>query len=348
MRTKKSSTDEEDAVDDIDDDDDADVVMGDKATGASDGDSPPPLSVRAGRLRVKVRSRGGRGGAAAVASGRPSRLSRGGGVAGGGVGGSDDPDADDGLSDDDGSVERLPQRDTSIRSRGLAFEGGGRSSEEPPRSSAGGDDDEDADADVNADADGDADADGPASGRGGGGGGDGGGDGGDGGGGGGGSSSRGGSLPPASSSARQSRRSGSVGSATTRGDDADGDGDAEEATLRKEQVARLRRITHEKRRQEKRVATIERVLRGVTTKRKKAVQASEAAVADARETLAVNRPRRGAVRHLSSRSGGGTTLSFVAGDPLPPLVAGGLPRRPPPPACTRDPKTGKRVFATEA
>ncbi|KAK1860455.1 hypothetical protein I4F81_003044 [Pyropia yezoensis] len=122
----------------------------------------------------------------------------------------------------------------------------------------------------------------------------------------------------------------------------------QEATLRKEQVARLRRITHEKRRQEKRVATIERVLRGVTTKRKKAVQASEAAVADARETLAVNRPRRGAVRHLSSRSGGGTTLSFVAGDPLPPLVAGGLPRRPPPPACTRDPKTGKRVFATEA
>lgn len=167
-------------------------------------------------------------------------------------------------------------------------------------------------------------------------------------GGGGGGSSRGDSLPPASSSARQSRRSGSVGSATTRGDDGDADGgDAEEATLRKEQVARLRRITHEKRRQEKRVATIERVLRGVTTKRKKAVQASEAAVADARETLAVNRPRRGAVRQLSTR-GGGTTLSFVAGDPLPPLVVGGMPRRPPPAACTRDPKTGKRVFATEA
>lgn len=50
--------------------------------------------------------------------------------------------------------------------------------------------------------------------------------------------------------------------------------------LHRQQQARLRRITHEKRNEEKRAAMIEKVLRGVTGKRKKQSQEAELAAVE--------------------------------------------------------------------
>lgn len=115
----------------------------------------------------------------------------------------------------------------------------------------------------------------------------------------------------------------------------------EEAELKKQQRARLRQMIHEKRNKEKRAAMVDKVLRGVTSKRKKLTLASEERVAQVGTRLRENGMREGCLRFVSNREGvsvsvpGGCEVPFYLGENAKAMY---------PKACKRDPRTGKRVF----
>lgn len=117
----------------------------------------------------------------------------------------------------------------------------------------------------------------------------------------------------------------------------------DEMELKKQQKARLRQMISEKRNKEKRAAMVDRVLRGVTSKRKKTTMASEAHVAEVGTRLTTNEAREGCLRFTSNREGTTVSLPEDATAPIHLLVSG---KAQYPPACTRDPKTGKRIFAS--
>mmetsp|Transcript_8762 Transcript_8762/g.12793 ORF Transcript_8762/g.12793 Transcript_8762/m.12793 type:complete len:145 (-) Transcript_8762:367-801(-) len=106
--------------------------------------------------------------------------------------------------------------------------------------------------------------------------------------------------------------------------------------LKRQQQARLRRITHEKRKEEKRAATIEKVLRGVTGKKKKHNQeAVQAAVELEHKHMA----KANSVRILSNKQN--DVVAFPLGTELPPVLCQG--KREYPPKLSRDPTTGKLI-----
>ncbi|KAI0564356.1 hypothetical protein FGB62_26g04 [Gracilaria domingensis] len=115
----------------------------------------------------------------------------------------------------------------------------------------------------------------------------------------------------------------------------------EEMELKRQQKARLRQMVSEKRNREKRAAMVDKVLRGVTSKRKKFTLATEARAAQVEVRLAQNEMRDGCMRYVSNKNG--STLSIPKDTVVPPYLCKSL-KASYPPICTRDPKTGKRVF----
>lgn len=115
----------------------------------------------------------------------------------------------------------------------------------------------------------------------------------------------------------------------------------EEAELKKQQRARLRQMIHEKRNKEKRAAMVDKVLRGVTSKRKKLTMASEERVAQVGTRLRENEMREGCLRFVSNREG--VYVSVPGGCAMPVYLEESV-KAVYPKACTRDPRTGKRVF----
>lgn len=116
----------------------------------------------------------------------------------------------------------------------------------------------------------------------------------------------------------------------------------EEKELKKQQKARLRQMVNDKRNKEKRAATVDKVLRGVTSKRKKISLANEAVAARADKRLTNKGVPEGCIRITSGLSG--TIIAVHPGEALPPALATGRLTSNYPRACTRDPKTGKRIF----
>jgi len=115
----------------------------------------------------------------------------------------------------------------------------------------------------------------------------------------------------------------------------------EEIELKKQQKARLRQMIHEKRNKEKRAAMVDKVLRGVTSKRKKFTMASEARAASVGTRLSQNEAREGCIRFISNYDGVSISIPIGAEGPE---VLQGTTRAMYPPPCTRDPRTGKRIF----
>jgi PAPA-1-like conserved region len=113
--------------------------------------------------------------------------------------------------------------------------------------------------------------------------------------------------------------------------------------MRKQQKVRLRNMIHEKRNKEKRAAMVDKVLRGVTSKRKKLSLASEAYNAEVGSRLTKNEARVGCYRYTSKV--GGALLSIPEGEQLPAGLGNGRQVASYPPKCDRDPKTGKRILA---
>lgn len=118
----------------------------------------------------------------------------------------------------------------------------------------------------------------------------------------------------------------------------------EEIELKRQQKARLRQMINEKRNKEKRAAMVDKVLRGVTSKRKKYTMASEARAAQVGTRLTQNEMREGCIRFISNRDGISLSLPKEVDEPvyLQASVKAAYP-----PVCKRDPRTGKRIF-TEA
>lgn len=116
----------------------------------------------------------------------------------------------------------------------------------------------------------------------------------------------------------------------------------EEMELKKQQKARLRQMIHEKRNKEKRAAMVDKVLRGVTSKRKKITMASEARAAKVGSRLIQNEVREGCIRFVSNVNGMSVSLPK---DVNAPIHLEKSVKAVYPPACKRDPKTGKRILA---
>lgn len=117
----------------------------------------------------------------------------------------------------------------------------------------------------------------------------------------------------------------------------------EEKELKKQQKARLRQMVNEKRNKEKRAATVDKVLRGVTSKRKKLSLANEAVAARADNRLINKGVPVGCIRITSGPTG--TIVAVHPGEALPPALSTGRTVSHYPPPCSRDPRTGKRIFA---
>lgn len=102
-------------------------------------------------------------------------------------------------------------------------------------------------------------------------------------------------------------------------------------------------MVHEKRNKEKRAAMVDKVLRGVTSKRKKLSLAAETYVAEAGARLAKNSVRDDCFRYTSKKEG--SFVSIPGAMDAPQLLD--IPRRADayPPKCKRDPKTGKRILS---
>lgn len=115
----------------------------------------------------------------------------------------------------------------------------------------------------------------------------------------------------------------------------------EEVELKRQQKARLRQMINEKRNKEKRAAMVDKVLRGVTSKRKKFTMASEARAAQVGSRLSQNEMREGCIRFISNKDGVSLSLPKEINEPiyLQSSVKAVYPRM-----CKRDPKTGKRIF----
>lgn len=116
----------------------------------------------------------------------------------------------------------------------------------------------------------------------------------------------------------------------------------EEKELKKQQKARLRQMVHEKRNKEKRAATVDKVLRGVTSKRKKLTMANEVLAAKNGTRSTSSGVEQGFVRYLSGPGGAFVSVSNESALPL--ALCGGPRKAVYPRPCIRDPKTGKRIF----
>jgi PAPA-1-like conserved region len=113
--------------------------------------------------------------------------------------------------------------------------------------------------------------------------------------------------------------------------------------INKQQRARLRNLVHEKRNKEKRAAMVDKVLRGVTSKRKKLSQANEALAAEVGSRLNNNEARAGFVRYVNGRAG--SLVCVAPGDELPAALKYPSLSVRYPPRCERDPRTGKRILS---
>jgi hypothetical protein len=113
--------------------------------------------------------------------------------------------------------------------------------------------------------------------------------------------------------------------------------------MNKQQRARLRNLVHEKRNKEKRAAMVDKVLRGVTSKRKKLSQANEALAAEVGSRLSNNEARAGFVRYVNGRAG--SLVCVAPGDELPAALKYPSLLVRYPPRCERDPRTGKRLLS---
>jgi hypothetical protein len=116
----------------------------------------------------------------------------------------------------------------------------------------------------------------------------------------------------------------------------------EERAMKLQQKARLRHMVHEKRNKEKRAAMVDKVLRGVTSKRKKLSLATEAHAAEAGARLTKNTAREGCYRYTSNEEG--AFFSIPHDMEAPPALANACRLVAYPPKCGRDPKTGKRIL----
>lgn len=116
----------------------------------------------------------------------------------------------------------------------------------------------------------------------------------------------------------------------------------EERAMKVQQKARLRNMVHEKRNKEKRAAMVDKVLRGVTSKRKKLSMAAEEHAAETGARLAKNEAREGCYRYTSNAKG--SFFSVPADIETPPVLAQACGFAGYPPKCERDPKTGKRIL----
>lgn len=116
----------------------------------------------------------------------------------------------------------------------------------------------------------------------------------------------------------------------------------EEKAIKLQQKARLRHMVHEKRNKEKRAAMVDKVLRGVTSKRKKLSLAAETYVAEAGARLAKNSARDDCYRYTSTREG--SYVSIPESLEAPTILASSQHVSRYPLQCERDPKTGKRVL----
>jgi PAPA-1-like conserved region len=112
--------------------------------------------------------------------------------------------------------------------------------------------------------------------------------------------------------------------------------------IKRQQKARIRNLVHEKRNKERRAAMVDKVLRGVTSKRKKLSQVNEALAAEAGSRLNNKEARAGFVRYISGPKG--SLVCVAPGDELPYVLS--EPSKPVkyPSPCERDPKTGKRIL----
>jgi PAPA-1-like conserved region len=116
----------------------------------------------------------------------------------------------------------------------------------------------------------------------------------------------------------------------------------EEKAMKMQQKAHLRHMVHEKRNKEKRAAMVDKVLRGVTSKRKKLSLAAETYVAEAGARLAKNSARDDCYRYTSNKQGG--FVSIPTALEAPPLLIASQSLGVYPPRCERDPRTGKRML----
>lgn len=115
----------------------------------------------------------------------------------------------------------------------------------------------------------------------------------------------------------------------------------EEIELKRQQKARLRQMINEKRNKEKRAAMVDKVLRGVTSKRKKFTMASEARAAQVGTRLSQNEMREGCIRFISNKEGISISLPREIEEPV---VLQTSVKAAYPPICKRDPRTGKRIL----
>lgn len=116
----------------------------------------------------------------------------------------------------------------------------------------------------------------------------------------------------------------------------------EESELKRVHRQRLRQMVNERRSKEKRAATVDKVLRGVSSKRKKITVENEAVAARAGDRLLNKGVPEGFVRFSSGPNG--SSVAVHPGAPLPGILSLGPVKAVYPRACTRDPRTGKRVF----
>lgn len=116
----------------------------------------------------------------------------------------------------------------------------------------------------------------------------------------------------------------------------------EDSEIARQQRAHLRRMVAEKKNKEKRAATVDKVLRGVTSKRKKISAANEAVAARAGDRLVNRGVLKGFVRLSSGPSG--SYVAVAPGEPLPDGLNFGHVKVEYPRPCIIDPKTGKRIF----
>lgn len=115
----------------------------------------------------------------------------------------------------------------------------------------------------------------------------------------------------------------------------------EENEIKRQQKARLRNMVNEKRNREKRAAMVDKVLRGVTSKRKRISLAAETSSHAANANAG---PRPGFARYVSGKAG--ASISIPDSDAVPAVLAH---RQGPvqyPPKCARDPRTGKRILTS--
>jgi hypothetical protein len=120
----------------------------------------------------------------------------------------------------------------------------------------------------------------------------------------------------------------------------------EQNELKKQQKARLRNLVHEKRKREKRAAMVDKVLRGVTSKRRRVTLANEALAAQVGSRLSNIDAKAGFIRYRSGPTG--SFVSVAPGEELPLILSTRMKADGYPPQVERDSRTGKRIMSPGA